>query len=142
MKRTLLLIGLIAAAVSLRTPTAAADASVTIAVVVSEDSRMRELSRTELRRIFLRDSSRHSDLIPLNLDAQSPIRTAFDQTILGMSLEQDTAARLGSQLELPLAAGAPELARAELDAFADDPDLAWILVRDGRPRPRLAARTR
>jgi hypothetical protein len=66
----------------------------TLAVIVSDKSRVSELSMGDLGRIFRGMATRSSDghrFVPLNQAEGSPARTAFDQAVLGMTPDQARA---------------------------------------------------
>jgi hypothetical protein len=61
-----------------------------LAIVVSRDSSIRDLSFYELKRAFLGENvaAGGKRLIPLNFPPNSRERTAFDKVVLGMSQEE------------------------------------------------------
>jgi hypothetical protein len=68
---------------------AAGEAKTRLAIVVSKDSPVSDISFYELKRLYLGELVNASGkrLLPLNLTPVSPERTAFDKAVLGMSPE-------------------------------------------------------
>ena len=58
-----------------------------LVVVVAKGSKLKSISRSELKRCFLGDPITVGDktLVPFNSQPSTPSRTAFDQAVLGMS---------------------------------------------------------
>jgi ABC-type phosphate transport system substrate-binding protein len=62
-----------------------------IAVVVSVKSAQKELTMSTLRRIFMNqptDDDGHNRFLPINAVPKSPLRTRFDQVVLGMDADE------------------------------------------------------
>ncbi len=92
-RRTLLLKlrGLPLMALGAATPAPApAQTSAPLVIVVGHDSPLRQVSTVELRKLFLRgsESIQGEPLIPFNQAPGTPLRTKFDQVILGMTEAQ------------------------------------------------------
>ena len=71
------------------TPVGAGEAKTRLAIVVSKDSPVSDISFYELKRLYLGEHINASGkrLLPLNLTPNSRERGAFDKTVLGMSPE-------------------------------------------------------
>jgi hypothetical protein len=63
---------------------------VRMAVIVSSQSSLRDVSRALLRRIFLGEPAEHDGkrFVPLNYAPSDPLRTGFDRLALNFSAEQ------------------------------------------------------
>ncbi|HKO51492.1 MAG TPA: hypothetical protein VJV79_27475 [Polyangiaceae bacterium] len=71
------------------TPVGAGEAKTKLAIVVSKDSPVSEISFYELKRLYMGEQINASGkrLLPLNLTPNSRERGAFDKTVLSMSPE-------------------------------------------------------
>ena len=71
------------------TPVGAGEAKTRLAIIVSKDSPVSDISFYELKRLYLGEQINASGkrLLPLNLTPSSRERGAFDRTVLAMSPE-------------------------------------------------------
>lgn len=88
----------------------AADTSLVILVAVARSNALGNISRAELRRLFLRDANSigQQTFIPFNAPHGSPERVLFDRIALGMS--PDEAARFWLDRRIRGQTGAPRVA--------------------------------
>jgi hypothetical protein len=115
-----------------------------LALVVARQSPLQQLSRFELKKLYLGahivDPSGER-IIPFNQSANAPDRLAFEQKVLGMSPDQVASywidRKIRGQSGAPKAAGSPELVQKVVSKV--EHSIAYVRLEQVRPEVRVIA---
>lgn len=115
-----------------------------LAIVVARSSPLKELSRFELKKLYLGahivDPS-GARIIPFNQSATAPDRVAFEEKVLGMSPDEVASywidRKIRGQSGAPKAVGSPELVQKVVSKV--EHSVAYVRLDEVRPEVRVIA---